>query len=140
MFRSEWIGTKLHGRTEVLSQPDYHAGDLVVYSMPKRSANPGPRAQGVFPAQGGDSYSYFVDKFWMVSAVLADGRLQLVTRTGKTHVISVSDPLLRPAGWWTRFRFRQRFPEADVIQRATNGTTAPVASTAVTQRAGTATD
>lgn len=116
-----------------MSQLEYHAGDLVVYSMPKRSATPGPRAQGVFPNQCGDTYSYFVDKFWMVSSVLTDGRLQLVTRTGKTHVIAASDPLLRPASWWTKFRFRQRFPEPDVIARAVNGPGAARATGKVTQ-------
>lgn len=54
-------------------------------------------------------YDYTVDKFWVVRNVLADGRLELITRRRKTHVISQNDPNLRRARWWERWFFRSRF-------------------------------
>ncbi len=64
----------------------------------------------------GDDYSYLVDKFWMVAEVLSNNQLRLVTRRGKSRVISADDPLLHKAGWWQRFRNRNRFPAPEVLQ------------------------
>lgn len=88
----------------------FQPGDLVVYAMPKMGPHPGPRARSIHPTEMGDDYSYVVDKYWMVTAVRDDGQLLVITRTGKTHVLNPHDPLLRKAGWWTRLRFRNRFP------------------------------
>lgn len=85
-------------------------GDPVVYRVCKTSTDPGPRAQKVHPAQHGDWYSYQVDKYWAVSEVLSDGSLTLVTRRGKQHTVPVDDPRLRPARWWERWLYRDRFP------------------------------
>ena len=67
----------------------YQVGDRVVFAVSKRSTRPGPRAKGIVPAAQGDSYSYTVDKFWMVVSV-EDDELTLVTRTGKEHRISAA--------------------------------------------------
>jgi hypothetical protein len=45
-----------------------------------------------------------------VANVLRDGRLLLITRRGKQHVVHPNDPQLRRASWWQRFRFGHRFP------------------------------
>ena len=94
----------------------YQAGDLVVYTLPKQSPTPGPRARSIHPSRMGDDYSYLVDKFWMVAEVLPDNKLRLVTRRGKYRVVSCDDLLLHKAGWWQRFRNRGRFPAPELLQ------------------------
>jgi len=59
----------------------------------------------------GDGYSYNVDKFWVVARVLDDGRLLVVTRRGKEHVVDPGDPNLRRASWWERLKYQRRFDE-----------------------------
>jgi hypothetical protein len=95
----------------------FKAGDWVVYRKLKHSASPGPRASNVSPSLHGELYSYFVAKFWIVEEVLADGRLRLRTRRGKTRMIDASDPNLRRATWWQRWIYKYRFRE---IQAETN--------------------
>ncbi|MCA8943405.1 MAG: hypothetical protein KDB80_12650, partial [Planctomycetes bacterium] len=80
--------------------------------MGKCTTRPGPRARSVSPARHGDHYSYVVDKLWIVGEVRTDGRLALVTRRGKRHVVSKDDPRLRKPNWWERILFRRRFPAA----------------------------
>lgn len=84
-------------------------GDWAVYRMHKRSTSPGRRAKHVHPAQSGDSYSYAVDKFWVVEEVIADGSTQLRTRRGKKRTIANDDPNLRRPKWWERWLFASRF-------------------------------
>lgn len=91
----------------------FKQGDWVIYRKTKFTPHPGPRAQDIHPAPGGDDYTYSVDKFWTVAEVLDDGRLVLKTRRGKTHTISPNDPLLRKAGLIERFVYRSRFPQID---------------------------
>ena len=57
--------------------------DLVVYSKQKHSVSPGPRAREVDAATRGETYSYTVDKFWVIKQLIEDGQLLLITRTGK---------------------------------------------------------
>ncbi len=102
-------------RVSALQNHNYRPGDLVVYTMPKMSSHPGPRARSIHPAQMGDDYSYIVDKFWMVARLLDAGSVLLVTRKGKTRVVAGADPLLHKAGWWMRFRYGDRFPSRDVL-------------------------
>jgi hypothetical protein len=83
----------------------------VVFRRAKFTSHPGRRAQGIRPAVNGDDYSYVVEKFWIVSRVLADGKLELQTRRGKTHVIEGDDPNLRHATLWDRLRHRSHFSQ-----------------------------
>jgi hypothetical protein len=94
----------------------FKPGDLVVYRKQKFSVHPGPNARGIFPAPNGDSYTYCVDKFWKVLAVLPDGSLVVCTRRGKQHTIAAADPALRRAYWWERLWFRPRFPTLNPTQ------------------------
>ena len=93
----------------------YQPGDCVVYKKSKHTEHPGPRAQNVRPALRGETYTYFVDKFWVVATVIGDSQgdsqLLLRTRRGKEHVVSVNDPNLRQARWWERWVWRRRFAE-----------------------------
>ena len=89
----------------------FASGDWVVFRKTKFSRQPGRRAANIAPAENGDGYAYLVDKFWVVDAILPDNHLRLLTRRGKTHVLKADDLRLRPAGWWEKFIYRQRFAE-----------------------------
>jgi hypothetical protein len=95
-----------------MSEHHYHVGDWVVYRKTKHSASPGPRAKDVSPEPKGEAYSYCVEKFWVVTAIDA-GLLTLATRRGKQHTVSAEDANLRPARWWERLIYRDRFPAAE---------------------------
>ena len=86
-------------------------GDWVVYRKQKYGTTPGPRAKVVAAAPQGETYAYIVEKFWVVKRVLDDNQVQLVTRTGKEHTVSLADPNLRLAAWWERWLYRGRFQE-----------------------------
>lgn len=86
-------------------------GDMIVYRKQKVSMHPSPRAYDIHPAGQGDTYRYFVDKYWVVENVLRDGRVQAATRTHKRHYLRSNDPNLRKAGLIARLRHRHRFPE-----------------------------
>jgi hypothetical protein len=96
----------------MLQQPPKQ-GDVLVYRKSKHSTRPGPRAKDVQPASKGDDYSYYVEKFWIVTDIHDDGTLRLKTREGKTHEISTNDPNLRAVNFWDRLWFRRRFPHLD---------------------------
>jgi len=88
---------------------NWKPGDWAIYVKQKISQSPGPRAKDVFPAPAGDTYSYLVEKYWVVDEVLEDGRLRLRTRRGKRHEVSVDDPRLRTPKWWQRWLLAKRF-------------------------------
>ena len=85
-------------------------GDGIVYRKQKVSAHPSARAYDIHPAGQGETYSYCVDKFWVVKDVLRDGRIVVLTRTQKEHYLEPHDPNLRKAGLMARLRYRNRFP------------------------------
>jgi hypothetical protein len=88
----------------------FHPGDLVIYRKHKISLCPPRGAKSVSPAPHGDHYSYLVDKFWTVIAVLPSDTIVVRTRRGKELRVPVDDPSLRPANWLERLLFRRRFP------------------------------
>lgn len=88
----------------------FQVGDPVIFRTSKFTSHPGPRAKHVTPAPRGEFYEYEVDKFWVVAEVRADGKLRLLTRRGKEHVVAPDDPRLRRAGWWERYWWRDKFP------------------------------
>jgi hypothetical protein len=109
----------------------FRPGDLVVYRKTKHAATPGPRAERISPAPHGDTYSYVVDKFWIVDRICEDGVLMLRTRRGKTHKTSSDDPSLRHAGLITRLLYGHRFPgpEAESQRQQQPQQQQPTAST-----------
>lgn len=98
----------------------FQPGDQVIYRMTKHSTQPGPRARDINPADKGDSYSYVVDKFWVVADVLDDGRLILRTRRGKEHCVPPTDPQLRRANWLAKVLHGSRFPTGVTSEEATS--------------------
>lgn len=97
------------------SPPLFVSGDWVVYRKQKYSASPGPRAKSVAAAPLGETYAYVVDKYWVVKKRLEDDRVLLITRTGKEHAVSLNDPNLRPARWWERWLYKDRFRETEQL-------------------------
>lgn len=92
----------------------FQPGDIVVVARQKYSKSPGPRARDVSPASSGDTYSYIVDKYWLVTGS-EDGELKLVTRTGKEHLIAADDFRLRKASLWERLFLRHKFPSKELL-------------------------
>ena len=88
----------------------FKVGDPVICFVSKFSLLPGPRAQHVYAVPSGDGYSYEVPKFWTVAEVRSPEKVRVITRRGKYHDLSVSDPRLRRARWWEKLIFRKRFP------------------------------
>ncbi len=88
----------------------FRVGESIVYHKPKRSFSPGPRARQVFPLEHGEAYHYVVDKFWKIIRVNDDGTLDVVTRTGKEHRLSVTDPNISKARLLQHILYRKRFP------------------------------
>ncbi len=91
-------------------------GDCVVYRVYKISTHPTPRAKELYPSLSGETYSYAVDKYWIVADVHADQRIEVVTRSGKLRSLNSNDPNLHKASLFEEVRLRERFPQlAEVI-------------------------
>lgn len=88
---------------------NWSPGDWAIYRKSKRSVSPGRRAENVVASPKGETYTYLVDKFWVVEAVLPGERLRLRTARGKTHVIGLDDPCLRRPSWLQKLFYRDRF-------------------------------
>ncbi len=98
---------------------DMRTGDLVIYRMNKHSVSPGRRARNLRPNPYGETYSYQVDKFWVVVDSRPDGSVEVATRKGKRRIVDSSDTSLRPARWWEKWIFADRFPKLpEVVARA----------------------
>ena len=88
---------------------DWKTGDWAIYRKTKRGVSPGRRAAQIVACEKGESYSYVVDKFWVVESILPGQRLRLMTARGKTHIIDTQDPCLRRPGLLQRILWRERF-------------------------------
>lgn len=105
-------------REDIMQKSRFCRGDLVIYRMTKYSTRPGPRATNVHPARYGDTYSYTVDKFWVVADILADGTVVALTRRGKKNHVRANDPMLKRANWLQKLLYRARFaalPERSTV-------------------------
>lgn len=92
-----------------MANRNFRVGTAVVYTKQKTSLSPGKRAEEISPSTKGDTYTYVVDKFWVVEEVLESGYLKLRTRRGKEHIIAIDDPMLRRATLWERMFYAGRF-------------------------------
>lgn len=93
-----------------MSQRAFQVGDFVVYRAIKHSCKPGVRARDIAPAPLGETYTYRVDKYWVVEDVMSDDSVKVRTRRGKTRVVDISDPNLRRPTLWEKLVVRHRFP------------------------------
>ncbi len=93
----------------------YEVGDLLVYNKPKSSPSPGSRARDIQPSPHGEDYNYIVDKYWIVSDITDENTIEATTRTGKTHLISADDPLLRKANVKEKVFLKDKFPYLDKL-------------------------
>lgn len=93
----------------------FRPNDWVVYTREKHSLSPGPRAKNVSPSPHGETYSYEVDKYWIVRQV-RENELILETRRGKTHSVSRNDLRLRKASIWEKLFCANRFPSKQLPQ------------------------
>lgn len=91
--------------------PQFRVGDAIVYHKPKSSFCPGPRARQIFPLEHGEEYHYVVDKFWKVTEVHGNGTIEVMTRTGKKHLLQADDPNIRKPHLFQHFIYRKRFPQ-----------------------------
>lgn len=87
----------------------FKTGTPVIYRKDKCSSRPGRRARAVAPTRG-DTYTYYVNKFWLVERNLNENELVVRTRRGKRHIVKADNPSLRKANFWERLLFRNRFP------------------------------
>ncbi len=92
-------------------------GDHIVYRKQKASSKPGPRARKIAPSEHGETYWYFVDKYWTVSSVQEDGSIDVVTRRGKVHRLRADDPCLRRSNLVDELLHRQLFPSLPAPRR-----------------------
>jgi hypothetical protein len=88
----------------------FTVNDCVIYHQPETSTHPTPWARDVHPSEHGDFYTYVIEKYWRIARVNADGTLEAVSRSGRTHRLRAGDPLLRKAGLWRRMLNRRLFP------------------------------
>ncbi|NQV25922.1 MAG: hypothetical protein HQ518_16305 [Rhodopirellula sp.] len=94
-----------------MSRRNFKIDECVVYCVVKHSCKPGQRARNVAPAPLGETYTYRVDKYWVVDEILPDHSLILRTRRGKTRQVRATDPNLRRPTLWERLVISHRFPE-----------------------------
>ncbi len=85
-------------------------GDAVCYKKRKVSDRPTAKAIDLQPTAGGDDYHYKVNKYWTVTSICGEDKIEVVTRRGKKHIIDVHDPCLRKVRLLERLLFRYQFP------------------------------
>jgi hypothetical protein len=95
---------------EAVRAPKVAVGDRIVYRKTKFSQQPGARAHHISASDKGENYSYLVDKYWVVTNVLEDGRLVAKTRRGKLNYVRRDDPNLRKAKLIESLFRRDLFP------------------------------
>jgi hypothetical protein len=94
----------------VKRQPNFKAGDGVVYYKSKKSPSPSLRAQNLRPQKHGEEYSYVIKKYWTVLKVDRD-ELIVATRRGKYNRIKIDDPRLHKISLLEKILYFGRFPK-----------------------------
>jgi hypothetical protein len=97
-------------QVEKYMRRQFKLGMLVVYLIQRHSTSPESNAKGVYAAPHGDDYSYYVEEYARVAAVLPEGNLIIHTNTGAQYTLPAEEPMLRRAGWWERLMLRKNFP------------------------------
>ena len=86
----------------------YKIGDYIVFKKWKSSTTPSPRAKDMYPSQHGDMYRYSIDKYWKVVEILDENTIEVETRRGKRHRISVKTENVRRMNFLDRWLLRRQ--------------------------------
>jgi hypothetical protein len=84
-------------------------GDLIIFSLPGRSTNPGLDAKDVRPERHGEGYLFTIEHFWVV-ANTHGAQVAVRTRQGGIRILDTADGRMHVASWWERLIYRRRFP------------------------------
>ena len=96
----------------------FEIGMLVILRIQRHSTSLEPNAKGVYASPHGEDYTYYIEEYARVTAVLPDGKLMVCTPDGPQYMLRADEPMLRQARWWERWLFRKCFPcDADVFGR-----------------------
>jgi len=106
-----WVDSSLSVSATTVRRSGIEVGSRVIYRKTKHSRKPGPRAGAISPSKHGDSYGYFVDKYWVVVERKAPNKFVVLTRRGKRLTLDADDPNLRPANLLDRLLHGKRFPK-----------------------------
>jgi hypothetical protein len=101
---------KIFAERIAVTRTMFQIGDHIICRVTKHASRPSPFAMQVAPSAKGDSYSFVVDKYWIVVGLEPGQSLRVRTRRGKEFQVNLTDPRLRRASWWERICFRNRFP------------------------------
>ena len=86
----------------------YKVGDFIVFKKWKASTNPSPRAKDTFPSPHGDYYTYRIDKYWKVVDIIDADTIEVETRRGKRHRISVKTENVRKMNFLDKWLMRRQ--------------------------------
>lgn len=89
----------------------YSEDEKVVYLYDHSSSHPDPAGKNVFASKKGEQYQFQVEKYWVITRILDDDRVEATSRSGTVHEIDRHDPRLRKATWWERIFKSKAFPE-----------------------------
>ncbi|MEM7473833.1 MAG: hypothetical protein AAF483_02515 [Planctomycetota bacterium] len=88
----------------------FQVDEKVVYLHDRYSNQPPPKSKNVFATKKGEQYLFQVEKYWIISRILASNQIEARNRNGSTYVIDCDDPRLRKATWWELLFKSNAFP------------------------------
>ena len=104
----------------------YEINTLVVLLTQRYSPTPSPHAKGLYATPCGDDYSYYLEVYARVVAVLPEGKILVGTKTGEQYTLRNDEPSLRRASWWERLLFKKQFPPRTDTAGKTPATVLPI--------------
>jgi hypothetical protein len=92
---------------------NYAVGDHVVYHKPRHCPPSDGRSWNICASRHGDAHP---NKYWIVSSVLTDGMIEVMSAKWKVHPVKENDTNLRKASFIERLLFWHRFPPLPKIR------------------------
>jgi len=86
----------------------YKVGDWIVFRKWKASTNPSPRAKDMYPSQHGDMYTYGIDKYWKVVEIIDEDEIEVETKRGKRHRLSINTTKFRKMNFLDRWLMKRQ--------------------------------
>ena len=87
----------------------YKVGDFIVFRKWKSSTHPSPRAKETYPSKHGDTYTYGIDKYWKVVEIIDGDTIEVETRRGKRHRLSLKTAKFRKMNFLDRWLMGREF-------------------------------